>query len=606
MLRIRRVFDDLLPIDAREIAAVQQMLRDQFPGISEEEIEGLPQKLRNPFKHKFRAFLYVCDDTQGNVRGAALISHEPELRFWFMDYLAAVTRGTGGGVGGALYGRVREEAAAGKSIGVFFECPPDEPELVSDPALLKQNIARLRFYERFGARPLIGNDYDAPLRPGQRDLPFLMYDDLDSGRRIGVEEARRIVRVILERKYGHICTPKYIAGVIASFRDDPVERRPFRYITPESEHMPSTAPKAPVRARIALVVNDKHDIHHVRERGYVEAPARIAAIRAEIDKTGLFHEVRPRDFGEKHILAVHDRGFVEYLKRACESIAPGKSVYPYVFPIRNQTRPPKELLVRAGYYCIDTFTPLNRNVIPAAKRAVDCTLTAAEELLRGERLAYALVRPPGHHAERKSFGGFCYFANAAIGAHFLTQYGKVAILDIDYHHGNGQEEIFWNRCDVLTVSIHGHPSFAYPYFSGFEEDRGGEGAEGFNVNLPLPEKIPVQRYHATLKKALAKVRAFAPRFLVVALGFDPAKGDPTGTWTLGPRDFEENGRLIGRMKIPTLIVQEGGYRTRTLGINARSFFTGLAEGQFATDDTATTRPATTKERKSAPGEGRPQ
>ncbi len=131
----------------------------------------------------------------------------------------------------------------------------------------------------------------------------------------------------------------------------------------------------------------------------------------------------------KHILAVHDADFVNYLRHACDNAPESKSVYPYVFPIRNATRPPKELTVRAGYYCIDTFTPINRNAFPAAKRAVDCVLTAADEILEGRRIAYALVRPPGHHAERRTFGGFCYFSNSAIGAQYLEPARKSG------HHG---------------------------------------------------------------------------------------------------------------------------------------------------------------------------
>lgn len=583
MHRIRRVFDDLHPIDAREIQQVQQLLRDQFPGVDKDEVDQLPERLRNPSKQQLRSFLYVSDNANGIVRGFALISHEPSIRFWFLDYIAASLRGTGGGIGGALYSRIREEAAESDALGLFFECPPDDPEALADRSLLKQNIARLRFYERFGVRPLNANEYHAPIKPGQLDLPYLMYDDLDRGKALRLKDARAVVRAILERKYADVCSPAYVEKVVASFRDDPVVQRPFRYIKDEQSGGAAGLETKTTRVCITLLVNDKHDIHHVRDRGYVEAPARIPAIQSELEKTGLFRNVAPRDFGERHIRAVHDSGFVDYLKRACQSVPAGKSVYPYVFPIRNQARPPKELSVRAGYYCIDTFTPLNANVFPAAKRAVDCSLTAAEELLKGERLAYALVRPPGHHAERRSFGGFCYFNNAAIAAHYLTRDGTVVILDIDYHHGNGQEDIFYDRRDVLTISIHGHPRFAYPYFSGFEDDRGSGGAEGFNINFPLPETVDGERFQSTLKRALAKVREFAPRFLIVAIGLDTAKGDPTGTWTLGARDFEQNGRMIGALNLPTLCVQEGGYRTRTLGVNARSFLVGLADGHFALD-----------------------
>ncbi len=221
----------------------------------------------------------------------------------------------------------------------------------------------------------------------------------------------------------------------------------------------------------------------------MESPVRVKSILSELDKGGMFARITPRSFADRQILAVHDTDFFTYLKRACAAMPEKKSLYPYVFPLRNKTRPPKEPQVLAGYYCMDTFTPINRNAFPAARRAVDCALTAAREILNGRRLAYALVRPPGHHAERRVFGGFCYFNNNAIAAQYLSGYGRVAILDIDYHHGNGQQDIFYRRSDVLTVSIHGHPSFAYPYFSGFEDEKGEGEGEGFNFNLPLPEHI---------------------------------------------------------------------------------------------------------------------
>ncbi len=576
MFRIRRVYDDVLPIDAAAIAQVQEILQAQFPEAPDEDIAGLPQKLVNPFKHRFRALLFVADNHRGDVRGFALVLHEPQLRFWFLDYIAANVRMTGGGVGGALYARLREEATASRALGIFFECPPDDRDDCPSQDIYRQNVARLRFYERFGARPIINNAFRAPMRPGQKEMPYLVFDGLGGERTLRRAALRNIVRAILELKYGHRCTPDYISRVVTSFRDDPPVLRPFKYI---AETAAPQAPPAPAARKIPLIVNDRHDIHHVRDRGYVEAPVRIRAILAALEPTGMFERIEPRAHGEEHIRAVHAGPFVDYLKRACANVGSGKSVYPYVFPLRNSARPPKELSIRAGYYCIDTFTPLNGNAYPAARRAVDCTLSAAETILAGERVAYALVRPPGHHAEHNAFGGFCYFNNAAVAAHYFSRQGRVAMLDIDYHHGNGQERIFYDRKDVLTVSIHGHPSFAYPYFSGFAEERGAGDGEGFNINFPLPERVDGPKYRATLKLALTRITRFAPRFLVVALGLDPAKGDPTGTWTLGPRDFEENGRLIGRLRLPTLVVQEGGYRTRTLGVNARRFFTGLRAGQ---------------------------
>ena len=165
-----------------------------------------------------------------------------------------------------------------------------------------------------------------------------------------------------------------------------------------------------------------------------------------------------------------------------------------------------------------------------------------------------------------------------IQAHYLSRYGTVAILDLDYHHGNGQQDIFYERADVLTLSIHGHPRFAYPYFSGFADERGSGAGEGFNVNLPLPLRVDGSAYREVLRKALRRVVWFDPQFLVVALGLDTAAGDPTGTWMLRAADFEATGSMIGALRLPTLVVQEGGYDKKVLGVNARHFFQGLWDG----------------------------
>jgi len=164
----------------------------------------------------------------------------------------------------------------------------------------------------------------------------------------------------------------------------------------------------------------------------------------------------------------------------------------------------------------------------------------------------------------------------------LSLWGKVAILDIDYHHGNGTQEIFFQRRDVLTVSVHGHPHFAYPYFSGFADEKGqGEGL-GFNINFPLPEIIVPQDYTLALGRALRNIVLFKPVFLVISLGLDTAKGDPTGSWPLKAKDFGDVGRMIGSLRLPTLVVQEGGYNTRNLGLNARHFFDGLHRAYYQT------------------------
>jgi acetoin utilization deacetylase AcuC-like enzyme len=393
----------------------------------------------------------------------------------------------------------------------------------------------------------------------------------------GKKQSREIFRAILERKYGDLCSPEYISLIEKSIIDDPLRLRPIRYTRKE---IVARRKFSDVEERILLVVNNQHDIHHVRERGYVESPVRIKSILTDLEISGLFEKKSPQRFGLQFITAVHDPGFVKYLKKVCENVPTNKSIYPYVFPIRNSARPPKELPVRAGYYCIDTFTPLNHNAFLAARRAVDCALTAAQAVLQGRSLAYALVRPPGHHAEYRAFGGFCYFNSVAVAAHYLSKYGKVAILDIDYHHGNGQQNIFYHRADVLTISIHGHPRFAYPYFSGFRDERGTGSGKNFNFNYPLPEVIKGVQYREILIRAIRRLERYKPEYLVIALGLDTARGDPTGTWLLKAADFEQNGRLIGNIGIPVLVIQEGGYRVRSLGTNARQFFTGLWNGFY--------------------------
>ncbi len=574
MFRIRRIYDDVIPSNQAAIREVKKILADQFPGVGAQEIEQLNARLRNPFAKRFRTILFVAEKGVGRLLGFALLLHDPQISFCFLDYLATKKGVAGRGVGAALYEKVRDEALALESKGLWFECLPDEEGRCADPAVRKQNAARLRFYEEFDARPIINTGYETPVPGGSSDnIPHLMVDLLDRDVSLRAEHVRKVVRVILERKYSDICPPEYIDRVVASIKD-PVRRREPRYVR-QPAHRPAQA--EPIE-KIAVAVNDKHDIHHIRERGYVEAPVRIRSILNEITQNGLVEILPVKEYSLDHIRAVHDPQFVEYLERACEATKENQSIYPYVFPIRNATRPPKDLGLQAGYYCIDTFTPIHRNAFIAAKRAVDCTLTMADEILAGRHLAYSLVRPPGHHAERRVFGGFCYFCNAAVAAHYLTKHGRVVILDIDYHHGNGQQEIFYKRRDVLTISIHGHPEFAYPYFTGFADERGAGRGEGFNLNYPLPEVQTGEQYRVTLQQALDEVTKFGPAFLIVALGLDTAKGDPTGSWLLTARDFELNGRMIGQLSLPTLVVQEGGYRTRTLGINARQFLRGLSEG----------------------------
>ncbi|MDY0098901.1 MAG: histone deacetylase family protein [Bacteroidales bacterium] len=573
MFRIRKITNPFLEGNKQILEKIKLIINEQFPALRDRFIEDISDHMVNPIKTQSYTFLIVADDFRGNIRGFAIMMYMSDLKICYLDLLSVNPKRPTSGVGGSIYEKLREEASSLGSIGIFFEALPDDPALCRDLTVIRQNEKRLAFYERYGAYPIVNTRYETPVKQEDDCPPYMVYDDLGSGRPLSAVELKRIYRGILERKYHELCPPEYINMVVESVVDNPVSlRSPIYY---RNDHIDKTVLTKTTDFKIQLFVNARHEIHHVREVGYVESPVRVKSILTELSRLNIMFENKVSEYPEKYILETHDKGYLNYFKTVCRNMEPGKSVYPYVFPVRNVAKPPKVLSVRAGYYCIDTFTPLNRNAYLAALWGVNCSLSAADSILSGNKAAYVLTRPPGHHAERSVFGGFCYFNNAAIAANFLSKYGSVAILDVDYHHGNGQQQIFYERADVLTISIHGDPSFAYPYFSGFRDETGKNKGLGYNHNLPLKEEISGEEYRKTLKKALHFIERFNPDFLIVALGLDTAKGDPTGTWILSAKDFYLNGKMIAELNIPSLFIQEGGYRNRFLGINARSFFKGV-------------------------------
>ena len=230
-----------------------------------------------------------------------------------------------------------------------------------------------------------------------------------------------------------------------------------------------------------------------------------------------------------------------------------------------------------GYYCFDPGTPIVEGTWEAAFAAARCALTAAAWVAEGARSAYALCRPPGHHAGRSSYGGYCFLNNAALAAQHLRDagLGRVAVLDVDAHHGNGTQDIFSERADVLFVSIHGTPDTEYPYFLGYADERGAGEGEGFTRNFPLPRTAAWTDYRPTLDAAADVVAAFAADALVVSLGVDTFDGDPISPLALGREHFPLIGQRLAALGLPTVIVQEGGYAVEDLGANVVGVLTAF-------------------------------
>jgi len=302
-----------------------------------------------------------------------------------------------------------------------------------------------------------------------------------------------------------------------------------------------------------------------------EMPSRVDHILRALQRAG-FPVSAPREHGLAALHGVHEAAFVEFLRSAhAQWLADGREGFmlPGAFPARGlrRERVPDGIHGRLGYYAFDAGTPIVEGTWEAALAAADCAMTAAGLVAEGAQSAYALCRPPGHHAGRSSFGGYCYLNNAALAAQTLRDRGhaRVAVLDIDYHHGNGTQDIFWERDDVLFVSLHGDPATEFPYFLGYADEIGAGAGEGFTRNFPLPRGTGWDSYRTALDSALDAIARHGAQSLVVSLGVDTFEGDPISSFQLGRRQFPLIGQRLAALELPTVLVQEGGYAVAEIG-----------------------------------------
>jgi acetoin utilization deacetylase AcuC-like enzyme len=327
--------------------------------------------------------------------------------------------------------------------------------------------------------------------------------------------------------------------------------------------------------------NAKTELYGGRLVAPHECPERAQIVLERVRAVGLGEIMAPSRFGLTPVLKVHDERFVEFLASAWRDwVAAGNlgEAIPDCWPARRMTlRCPSSIAGRLGYYAMAGETSISDGTWEAARAAADVAVTAAGHLQRGARAAFALCRPPGHHAARDMYGGYCFLNNAAIAAQSLRDHGaaRVAVLDVDFHHGNGTQDIFYDRADVLYVSLHGDPAEAFPYFSGYADETGAGAGTGFNMNLPLPPGTDFSVWSAALADALARIRRFAPEALVVSLGVDTFAQDPISFFKLSSADFSTCGRTIGELGLPTLFVFEGGYAVADVGVNAVNVLTGF-------------------------------
>jgi acetoin utilization deacetylase AcuC-like enzyme len=352
---------------------------------------------------------------------------------------------------------------------------------------------------------------------------------------------------------------------------------------------------------IPVVWTDVHRLHDPEAGIWVgvriaadEVPARAEAIRSALESAGA-RVVPAEPHSDDALHAVHERALVSFLREAWDAWEasglpqdPGQNrVVPYIFPHPGflsglDAHEPVAASARTGAYCYDTMTLIGPGTWEAARAAVDASLTAADLVLEGARGAYACCRPPGHHVTRTVFGGSCYLNNAAIAAQHLREHGvsRVAVLDVDAHHGNGAQAIFWDREDVFTGSVHVDPARGwFPHFLGFANETGGGPGEGANLNVPVTPGSGDGEWLAAVDRLVNAARAHGSEALVVPLGVDAAAGDSQAPLAVSESGFREAGRKLGGLRLPTVLVQEGGYDLTTIGALVLATLEGFEESR---------------------------
>jgi acetoin utilization deacetylase AcuC-like enzyme len=345
-----------------------------------------------------------------------------------------------------------------------------------------------------------------------------------------------------------------------------------------------------------------HNPHHTRHAGKQEmfrgrlvdcheVPARLDFVMAELQRRPLGAiEVPTVDDNtlDATLRCVHSERYLNFLQGAWDewvALDPSnaeRDALPSVWPLpsRHGFRTdvlPENFAARLGAFAFDAGCPLTAGTWVAARAGAACALAAAQAVAGGERSAFALTRPPGHHAGPDYFGGYCFLNNAAVAAQALRDAGRqrVAVIDVDYHHGNGTQTIFYERADVLTISIHGDPRTEYPFFLGHADERGAGAGEGFNLNLPLPRGTGFTAWRRALDTALQVADNFAADALVVPMGLDTFAGDPIAGFTLHSEDYREVGAALASAGLPTVFTFEGGYAVDAVGVNAVNLLQGF-------------------------------